>query len=256
MPHRLHTSAKPVCPALSQPKSLVNPTPSFMNVLSIAVWIHIHRLAIAAKRLKVHQVVQKIWLGLDFVLSRRNMCQKVGSWGHNLLSIGYLGPWASAMGCTRDGPSLLALTENCVSRGDLQVGSMQLSWSTLFLPTSDKLSNQIRRYSFVNAQGNRAVGRNKPETVIPMLSPAPYPVVYLNSLYREGRWRRQFYTAEELQTQSTLFFRTSPMKFPTSHLSLLILIPSPGRLPCILFAALTFLGFIVLTLYCSLSMGI
>lgn len=46
------------------------------------------------------------------------------------------------------------------------------------------------------------------------------------------------------------------MKFPTSHLSLLILIPSPGRLPCILFAALTFLGFIVLTLYCSLSMGI
>lgn len=69
-------------------------------------------------------MVQKIWLGLDFVLSRENVLQKVSSRGHKLLAIGYLAPWASAVDCARDGASLWALTENCASRGDLQVGSM------------------------------------------------------------------------------------------------------------------------------------
>lgn len=53
-----------------------------------------------------------------------------------------------------------------------------------------------------------------------MLSPAHDPVVYLNGLYPEGRARRQFYTAEERHMESTLFFSTSSMKFPTSQLSL------------------------------------
>lgn len=41
------------------------------------------------------------------------------------------------------------------------------------------------------------MGENRPLAVIPVLSPAHDPVVYLNGLYPEGRGRKQFYTAEE-----------------------------------------------------------
>lgn len=34
-PHGPHTSAKPVCPAVSQPKSSIIPAPFYMNMLSI-----------------------------------------------------------------------------------------------------------------------------------------------------------------------------------------------------------------------------
>lgn len=52
------------------------------------------------------------------------------------------------------------------------------------------------------------------------------------------------------------FLQDKPHEVPTSHLSLSVLLASPGRLPCILFAALTFLGFTVLPPYCSLRMSI
>lgn len=118
------------------------------------------------------------------------------------------------MGCARHGPSLLASLENCASRGDLQIGSMQLSWPTFFLPTRDKQNCWIRRYSFVKAQGNRGVGGKQTINCNSSALPCSCSCGLSKQSLSWREMKKAVLHSTGMTDSAYPFFRTSPMDFP------------------------------------------